>query len=136
MIEIISERQHHCEVSHQLGFNIPNTGCGYSFECDENGNIDIESLNPDAQENYQRCLKGENERGEKIVPGEVRELHSNWIEPACGKCECGTTVELEGFTNTCEGCGEDYDSCGQNLAPREQWGIETGEHPADIARIH
>lgn len=63
--------------------------------------------------------------------------------PECGgivrtytevKC-CGRWVECHGFTTTCERCGADYDSGGGRLAPREQWGEETGEHPADIGRI-
>jgi len=56
-------------------------------------------------------------------------------ELSLGRCECGAVVELIGFTNTCEGCGKDYNWAGQALAPRECWGEETGEHPADILRI-
>lgn len=55
-------------------------------------------------------------------------------EPAIGKCACGREVELWGFTNTCA-CGADYNSAGQRLAPREQWGEETGETAADILRF-
>ena len=43
-------------------------------------------------------------------------------------------VVLEHFTNACE-CGRDYDSSGHLLGPRAFWGEETGEHPADVARI-
>jgi hypothetical protein len=53
-------------------------------------------------------------------------------EPAVGECEvCGRDVELRGFTNTCD-CGADYNMSGQRLAPRSQWGEETGEHISDI----
>ena len=52
----------------------------------------------------------------------------------CKRCGKGS-VELSGFTNTCENCGADYNWGGQLLASRSQWGEETGEHPADIARI-
>lgn len=48
---------------------------------------------------------------------------------ACNHCDC--EVELTGFTNTCE-CGTDYNGAGQELAPREQWGEETGESVSDI----
>ena len=48
-------------------------------------------------------------------------------EPAIGLCDCGSEVVLEGFTCPCD-CGADYNSSGQRLAPREQWGEETGEH--------
>ena len=51
-----------------------------------------------------------------------------------GLCSCGKQVVLEHFTNTCE-CGADYNTAGQLLAPREQWGEETGESLSDIMRI-
>ena len=47
---------------------------------------------------------------------------------------CQREVYLDGFTNTCE-CGIDYNSAGQELAPREFWGEETGESYAEISRI-
>lgn len=52
----------------------------------------------------------------------------------CKSCQ-KATVTLAGFTNTCDVCGADYALDGGLLAPREQWGEETGEHPADIARF-
>jgi hypothetical protein len=53
-------------------------------------------------------------------------------DPAVGECNsCGREVVLFGFTNTCE-CGIDYNSFGQQLADRSQWGEETGETAADI----
>jgi hypothetical protein len=39
-------------------------------------------------------------------------------------------VTLSAFTNTCR-CGRDYNSSGTELAPREFWGEETGEHPCE-----
>jgi hypothetical protein len=50
------------------------------------------------------------------------------------KCVCGVELVLQGFTTTCE-CDRDYNWNGLCLAPREQWGEETGEHPADVVRI-
>jgi hypothetical protein len=55
--------------------------------------------------------------------------------PALGVCSCGTNVLLEGFTNTCDNCGKDYNLGGQELAPRSQWGEETGESLSDILKI-
>ncbi len=46
------------------------------------------------------------------------------------QCACGETLPVPDFTNTCV-CGRDYNFAGQHLAPREQWGEETGEHPSD-----
>ena len=45
---------------------------------------------------------------------------------------CGQTLECDGFTNTCPVCGADYNWNGTRLAPREQWGEETGETAAEI----
>ena len=53
--------------------------------------------------------------------------------PAEGCCECGKLVTLTSFTNTCD-CGRDYNMSGQQLAPRSQWGEETGETAGDILR--
>ncbi len=135
-MQIISECQRHHETFYLKTYvYAADKGCGYSFNCDENGNIDIESMNPDAKANYECCLAGVDERGERIKFNGVRQSEHSWIEDAIGLCDCGEEVELGGFTNTCEKCGTDYNSSGQRLAPRSQWGEETGEHPADIARI-
>jgi len=49
-----------------------------------------------------------------------------------GLCECGKEVTLvHALVNTCE-CGRDYNMSGQLLAPRIQWGEDTGESPAEI----
>jgi hypothetical protein len=40
-------------------------------------------------------------------------------------------VVLDGFTCPCE-CGADYNSSGQLLSHRSQWGEETGESASDI----
>lgn len=72
-----------------------------------------------------------------IHPAYVEDLENGrtYRFPAIGQCDCGAQVELAHFTNCCDRCGADYNSSGQRLAPREFWGEDTGEHPADIARI-
>lgn len=47
------------------------------------------------------------------------------------KCDCGNVIDGRAFTNTCDRCGADYNNAGQRLAPRSQWGEETGEHWTD-----
>jgi hypothetical protein len=42
------------------------------------------------------------------------------------KCSCGRMIGCYNFTNTCS-CGADYNFSGSKLAPRSQWGEETGE---------
>lgn len=48
----------------------------------------------------------------------------------CNNCE-EEIVLVNSPTITCE-CGTDYNCFGQELAPREQWGWETGENIVDI----
>jgi len=106
-------------------------GAGFGFDCDADGNVDVAVLNPDARKNYERCLDGTYD----VDPTGVAAWHGSYREPAIGLCSCGAEVELEGFTNTCPGCGTDYNWGGQELAPREQWGEETGELWYEVAQI-
>lgn len=59
---------------------------------------------------------------------------NTYVEFECKCCHKVFFLNTRAFTNTCE-CGADYNSRGELLAPRSCWGEETGEHPADIARI-
>jgi hypothetical protein len=52
------------------------------------------------------------------------------------RCDCGAKLYWEGpgrDLETCR-CGRDHNSAGQELAPRAQWGEETGETAADYDR--
>ncbi len=51
------------------------------------------------------------------------------------ECRCGHEMDVPCFTNTCSMCGRDYNSSGQTLAPRSQWGEETGESVSDILSV-
>lgn len=48
---------------------------------------------------------------------------------------CGDWLMCDRFTNTCGTCNRDYNGSGQELAPRSQWGEETGESATDILNI-
>jgi hypothetical protein len=54
------------------------------------------------------------------------------ISPAIGCCRCGAKVVLDGFTCVCDRCGREYNWAGSELAPRSQWGEETGETADEI----
>ena len=129
-MEIISERIHHEETIYNLSFNSKqDPGWGYSFPADQLGNVDVDSLNPAARANYDAARLS----NEFLAP-EVESYTHRWTEPAVGRCVCGSNVELDGFTNTCS-CGRDYNMSGQLLAPRSQWGWDTGESLDDILSI-
>lgn len=129
MAKYIRHREHHEETtcSRMFGWR-SDPNAGFSFTCDAEGNVG--ELPEAARENYEKCISGEYD---VIDQGVVSFIH-RWQEPAAIECPCGCEVDLYGFTNTCE-CGRDFNMSGQELAPREQWGEETGEHWSDIARI-
>lgn len=104
-------------------------GTGFSFGTDESGNL--LGMEGEAVDNLLYALDHPEEYDDRGIERSV------WVsrQYAQGICDvCGEIVELSGFTNPCE-CGADYNFAGQRLAPRSQWGEETGEHWSDIARI-
>jgi len=67
----------------------------------------------------------------KIIRTEPMSRNFRTVNVKIGECVCGREVMLYSFTNACD-CGRDYNMSGQELAPRSQWGEETGESASDI----
>lgn len=105
------------------------TGAGYAFPCDHQGNIDRSSMNSAALANLEFC---ETDGGKELY-GPFHETRTHrWREHAIMRCSCGAEVVLAmSLTNPC-GCGREYNASGQLLAPRCQWGWDTGETEAEI----
>jgi hypothetical protein len=123
-MQIIKSAQRVEQWSYSRAFDYVGTpGSGFGFPCTEEGNILASQMNDASWENYKKCVRGEYSVVDK---GIRREFHC-YTEPAEGKCDCGSIVHLANFTNTCD-CGRDYNMSGQALAPRSQWGEETGEY--------
>lgn len=141
-MEITKHRKTTYVSEYRLGFEYVDPsgvrrsgGSGYSFDCDAEGKVDESTLNPLAKKNLEGCRSGHIDRKQIFCTG-IREYGRQVTEDAEGCCDCcGTTVVLGSFTNTCDGCGADYNMSGQRLASREQWGYETGETLADILSI-
>jgi len=135
-MKILRHRQRHEVTEYRLVFEYPGErGAGFSFPCDEIGVVNEATLCEPAQENYRHCKTGVAWNGKALTQGRVIKYDGSWTEEAVGLCECGCEVELGQFTNACD-CGRDYDRGGQLLAPRSQWGEETGESVADILAIN
>jgi hypothetical protein len=119
----------HEKVSHTLFFQRLGEypGNGYAFDCDKDGNL-LE-MGQSAAASY-ADITGQS--AEFYGAPEVREHIHNWRESATGECVCGDVVCLDGFTNTCDTCGRDYEAGGWLLASRSQWGEETNESLVDI----
>lgn len=119
-MQIIEESRIEEFEQYSLEFEwVHSPGAGYSFPCDERGNLDWGNI---PMESLCRCILDD-----RLLYRGIRCERWSYQHPAVGRCECGREVELGSFTNTCE-CGRDYNSAGQLLAPRCQWGEETGEH--------
>lgn len=114
-------------------------GAGYSFTCDKEGNV-IERY----QDQFNQLKNNPRYRYAGVV-----EYSRRWNEPAVIRCtntikvrrgtkvatyeECGNEVVLDMvMTNTCSRCKADYNSSGSRLAPRSQWGYDTGETASEI----
>ena len=122
-------------VDHTLNYS-DSPGSGWSFPCDEEGNVIENALHPSAVINLAICRSGVNERGVKILLLGVAKQSHFCREPGQGECSCGHEVYLDSFTCTCEGCGADYSQSGNLLSPRAFWGEETGETLSDILTIN
>ena len=133
MTDFVRQAEPYIEVSYWRDFVFRHYEyAGYGFPCDADGNVEREALPESARANFDRCLS----RDADVVDRGVRVEERRWIIPAAIRCRCGHgEVELGGFTNTCDRCGRDYNWNGDLLAPRDQWGEETGESVAEILRI-
>lgn len=121
-------------VSFEMSFACEHDlSCGYGFPCNAKGEIYTADLHPSAKENLELCLNGGTE-DQPIQPGYLVDMSYDYWENGTCRCDrCRSVVQLDdAFWNACDTCGADYDGKGNLLAPREQWGEETGETFADI----
>ena len=119
-------------VTHTMQYDRELPGSSFGFLCNEHGLVKVDELNPVAYQNFVYCQLGKFPDGEKVGEGHVVHTPYFYRNPAVGECDdCARPVTLSSHTNTCE-CGADYNWNGQHLAPREQWGEETGERWFDM----
>lgn len=131
-MKILRERRRvtEIEVTHEFEWK-DEPGSGYSFPVDPDGNYTGDIPSP-GHDNWQEAKAG---TIEGLIDKGLRTHTWEITEPRVGECDdCGRKVTLSHFTNTCR-CGADYNNFGQRLAPREQWGWDTGESVGDILRI-
>jgi hypothetical protein len=123
-VKILTERRTVEAYEHVLPFHGP-SGSEIALACHADGS----PLNGTAE--HRAAYDCATAPGSGYARGTVRTLAVRHREPAVGECVvCGARVTLGDNTNSCD-CGAEYNGSGQRLAPREQWGEETGEHPLD-----
>lgn len=102
-------------VEYSIDFDYHDHG-GYSFSCDENGNL----LNPCANENYKWCMEH---------PEEFKNFNHfmkrtyRYRAPAHGTCHCGREIELyDQYCGACEcDCGQWYNLFGEEILSPSEW---------------
>lgn len=130
MAEFISRSKRVTNITYARSFQsraMP--GASFSFDCDAAGVIDRSTLRPAGLANLEGCLNG----ALNVIDEGVIQYSNTYTEPAVIRCQCGARVTLyDPFASGCDHCGREYNGAGQLLAPRSQWGEETGESLADI----
>ena len=119
MLEIISERHPVTRVDYSHDFSrIGDPGAGYSFPCDQDGNITFAC--DAARENYEYAVS----HPEKIRDDGIIKKKYTYTEPAKGKCKCGSIVLVENQylgAFACGNCGQWYNLSGQELLDPDYW---------------
>lgn len=101
---------------------------GYSFPCDEQGEPLPGEMQAAGWRSYFYVLDHPEQYADRGV------VKRRWAcrHPAIIRCPCGKAVSLDdAWLNICS-CGRDFDGAGNVLAPRSQWGEETGESLAEM----
>jgi hypothetical protein len=120
------------KFDHSFAWDLDDPHSGFGFPCNEDGTPIEDEYVSSWGPNYEACLTGVVDDRPIFDVGIQRYEHSYW-EPGELRCVCGAVVVIDMLmTNTCRNCGRDYNSSGQLLAPREQWGWDTGESLGEI----
>lgn len=127
---LVSPRRHIDRVSYSLvcehvdaSGKVRERGCGFRFDCDAEGNVDESAMHPAGLAN----LRGIRSGAIPCTPLTVERRPYVEHVAAVIRCECGKHVTLcDSWANECD-CGLEFNGSGQLLAPRSQWGEETGE---------
>ena len=88
--KIISQGQIVESKAYDLDFNlIANPTSGYSFDCNEKGEVDTDAFNPDQQMSW-----ADAHNRDKYHPGRVRTCINRYYEPTVIECDCGAHLSL------------------------------------------
>lgn len=118
---IIKDRRKEEQVEYNRQFTYVGEyfGNGFSFPCDENGNL-CDDLTDAAKENFKWCMS----HPEKVTDDGVVKRRYYVTIPALNRCRCGFTFDLmDEYMGACEcpGCGQWYNLFGQELNDPSMW---------------
>lgn len=112
-----------CEHTDPQTGKVIEPGWGFSFDCDAAGKVDETRLQPAALANLRAIRAGTL----PTTPLTVESHEERQTVAAVMRCDCGAKFTLNDSWATGCDCGREYNGSGQLLAPRSQWGEETGE---------
>lgn len=123
MAEIIRPRERKTVIEHSYFFQRKGDyqGNGYSFPCDEHGNVKFSPEYEDIQrKNYEYAMESD-----EYADPYIETRSWSYTENALARCECGDNIELYNeYLGACEcpNCGR-WHNClsGQLLNPVETW---------------
>ena len=118
MISNYVPSQWRTEIEYRLDFDRGDGG-GFTFPCDENGNI--LTTNPAAMDNYKYCM--EHPEQFKVFNHFTARKYTVRDEPH-GVCHCGEHIVLYNQyygACQCDNCGQWYNLFGQELLPPVNW---------------
>jgi hypothetical protein len=137
-------------VSHSFMCEAPRCGSGLMFDLNDeqthvrqwDDGIKARRLVPIAEDEHYSQVLADSAAGTLVCPSDGARLTDEgiqrhewtyWVNGVIACVHDGAHIELYStIANPCPECGTDYSATGQRLAPREQWGEETGESLADI----
>ena len=119
-IMILSPRQPKTLIWYRREFTYEDGCGGFSFPCDEKGNVELTS--DAAKQNYEYAMAHPEEF--PVAYNELTRYEDTYIEDARAKCHCGEEIELwdqyQGACN-CPKCGRWYNMFGQELIDPDYW---------------
>ncbi len=131
MLKIIRERNTYTKVEHYIEFT-DEDGCGFSFPCDSNGNIQFNDSDPELgraqRDNYDYAMSNKERFTRQCAEFVTRRY--TVTDNAVGRCRCGEEVELyDQYQGACPcpKCGQWYNIYGQELINPEYWEDYDGE---------
>ena len=117
-------------------------GTGFTFPCFADGSLPAQRADG---KGYFESVKNDSKYRDEGVVQHTRSFNEAAVIRCRGRLkikrgnrfveyvDCNNEVSLDNvMTNTCEKCHSNYNSSGRKLAPRSQWGWDTGESLSDI----
>lgn len=116
---IIKERTPEVITEYTIEFSYKDDpDAGFCFPATREGEPDFEAMCPEAKANYESCLTDD-----RLTEPEFYVKKHTYVNPAVGRCICGTEVVLDSDYDgavRCE-CGRWYNLFGQSLRDPKYW---------------